>query len=195
MTWCWHQLNAFFLPWKSKQRLLQQLISYFDVGGVDSNVPSIHLGTRFLTYSTPPLHLLHVPSLSNVGAIVAWAATHAQSLSPGGGMPPIFVIFLSSLESSWSFFDIAICGGGTSPPKNSNPLRPISWPREGEITVVIPQMVDRRRSTHRWNGVRQKAWNGKNTWDYMVRSTTGLVLPPLKGKYFLFLAFYREILD
>ena len=104
MTRCWHQLNVFFLPWKSKQRLLQQLISYFDVGGVDSNVPSIHLGMQFLTYSTPPLHLLHVPSLSNVGAIVARAATHAQLLSPGGGMPPIFVIFLSSLESSWSFW-------------------------------------------------------------------------------------------
>lgn len=130
------------------------------------------------------------PSLSNVGTIGARAATPAQPLSPSGGMPPIFVVVifagvftivlishrlwrrhvsLEGFQSTPAYF-LATRGRNTS----------------GDITNGRPEVYDA------W--IERCASKNLEWEDYMVRITTGLVLPPLMVKHTLFLAFHCEIL-
>ena len=132
-------------------------------------------------------------SLRNDGGIVARAATPAQRLSPGGGMPPVFVVFI--FVGAFAIFLIShrlwrwhlSLEGFQSAPAHFLATRGRNT--SGDTTTNgRPEMFD--TWIERCSTSKSLEWE-----EYMVCSMTGLVSLTLMGRHFPFLAYHREILD
>ena len=132
------------------------------------------------------------PSLSNVRFIVARAATPAQPLSPGGGMPPIFVVFI--FVGAFAIFLISHRLWRWHVSLEGFQSTPVHFlATQGRNTSGDTTMNGRPEMFDAW--IERCASNGLKWEEYMVRSTTGLASLTLMGRHFHFLAHHREILD